>query len=176
MTDRLSKNPAYRRLPTGRRTTGQHLSCWLAHDHLLVVEVSGYTERYSRFQLQDVQAVVLKPTPARAYVAIAAAVVLLIVLALIASLWVANNGPDPVPGFVFLGLLAAAPMSALLWAAWCGPLCSIRISTAVQVAALPALHNLIKARAFALALREATLGSQPGPGHAPQPTSDAARP
>lgn len=163
MHDRLSMDPAYRRLKTGRRSVFRpHLSCWLAADHLVVVEVVGYSERYSRFDLRDIQALVLQPSRMRATAAwigtIGLVPALALLVAILASVTVAG-----MESLVVVAFLAFPPIAALAWAAWAGPLCSIRISTAVQVARLPALHNLPLARAFAREVLDAALAREASP-------------
>lgn len=178
MNDRLSRDPAYRRVATGRRTPSQHLSCWLAKDHLLVVEGVGYSERYSRFDLRDIQAVLLQPSKARRIVALVsglALIPLLAGLALLLARWISTNDGDFLVGGVLVGGLAVIPSVLLAWSAWCGPLCSIRISTAVQVARLPALHHRGRAREFARGLQSAAVAATPAPapslGTMPNPGS-----
>jgi hypothetical protein len=164
MNDRLSKDPAYRRLPTGRRTPNQHLSCWLARDHLLVVEGMGYSERYSRFDLRDIQAVLIQPSGARQIVAMVAGLAAVPALALVGLMlarWLGTRDNDYLVGLVLISAASLAPLVALAWAAGCGPLCHVRISTAVQVAKLPGLHQRTKARAFATALRDAAVALSP---------------
>lgn len=169
MNDRLSKDPAYRRVATGRRTPSQHLSCWLANDHLLLVEGVAYSERYSRFDLRDIQSVLLQPSKGRRIVALVSGLSLLAVLAVLGLLlarWISTNEGDFLVGVVLLGGLALIPAVLLLWSAWCGPLCSIRISTAVQVARLPSLHHLGRARDFARVLQAAAVAATPAPATA----------
>lgn len=166
MNDRLSRDPAYRRVPTGRRTPSQHLSCWLAKDHLLVVEGVGYAERYSRFDLRDIQAVLIQPSKARRIVALVSGLALVPLLAglgLLLARWLSTNDGDFLVGGVLVGGLAVIPAVLLAWSAWCGPLCSIRISTAVQVARLPALHHRGRAREFAWVLQAAAVAATPSP-------------
>ena len=165
MNDRLSKDTAYRRLKTGRRSIFRpHLSCWLAADHLVVVEVLGYAERYSRFDLRDIQALVLQPSRARSAAAWIGTLGLLPAIALLVAMITSSTitGLESIVAFAFLAFF---PLATLAWAAWAGPLCSIRISTAVQVARLPALHNLPRARAFARELRGAALARQANPAN-----------
>ena len=169
MNDRLAMDPAYRRLKTGRRSIFQtHLSCWLAADHLLVVEVVGHSERYSRFDLRDIQAVVLQPSRARSTATWIGTIGLLPALALLVAL-LSSVTVAGMESLVVLAFLALPPIAALAWAAWAGPLCSNRISTAVQVARLPALHNLPLARAFARELLDAALAREAGPADPANP-------
>ena len=52
----------YRRLPgRGRTPLGSH-SLWIGEDHLLLVELRGFTETYRRFYFRDVQAIILRRT------------------------------------------------------------------------------------------------------------------
>ena len=47
----------YKRLASNRGLGKLH-SLWLAEDHLLVVESTGYSEEYTRYYLKDIQAII----------------------------------------------------------------------------------------------------------------------
>lgn len=159
MSHRLSKDPAYRRLRPGRRTPSGHLSCWLAANHLLVVQSMGYAEQYRRFDLHDIAAVVLNPSPVR-WIVMAASAAVGIPLGGVA-LWAAftqfNNPSEDwaAPVAIFSGLLSVIPLIALVWFAFAGSLVRIRIVTGVQDTALPGFFNQTRARAFAAELQSA---------------------
>ena len=68
----------YRRLTRARNRSRFALvatsraSLWLAKDHLLQIDTSGYTENYKRFHFRDIQALVLCKTDAWLYQAVVA--------------------------------------------------------------------------------------------------------
>lgn len=55
--------PAYRKLTPKRRGVLRFSQAWLAQDHLLVVVSEWFSERYQRFALADIQAIVLADGP-----------------------------------------------------------------------------------------------------------------
>ena len=55
----------YRRLTGRARTIGGYSQLWIADDHILLVRSTRFTERYQRFALADIQAVVITEEPSR---------------------------------------------------------------------------------------------------------------
>jgi hypothetical protein len=58
-------NSLYKRLTGKRRSIVSFTQLWMAPDHILLVRSSRITERYQRFALSDIQAVVVTATPDR---------------------------------------------------------------------------------------------------------------
>lgn len=58
----LSKDPTYQRIKARTRTVLGSASYWLAQDHLLVVDIESTMERYRRFNLEDLEAVIIRDT------------------------------------------------------------------------------------------------------------------
>ena len=65
MQERLQNDPAYRRLKCSSNYVVGHVSYWLASDHLLLVDVIGFVERYRQFRLADIELIVIRPTRTR---------------------------------------------------------------------------------------------------------------
>ena len=61
----LKRDPNYRKLKLGGRSWLNNSTYWIGPNHLLVVEISNYTERYRRFYFKDVQAILVQSTPTR---------------------------------------------------------------------------------------------------------------
>jgi hypothetical protein len=57
--------PPYRKLTRKRRSIAGHTQLWMGPDHLLLVNSSRLTERYQRFSLADIQAIVVSAGPDR---------------------------------------------------------------------------------------------------------------
>jgi hypothetical protein len=55
----------YRRLTPKKRSIGGHTQLWMGTDHLLLVNSSRFTEKYQRFSLADIQAIVVSDGPDR---------------------------------------------------------------------------------------------------------------
>src|ERR1700710_1578732 len=54
----MAKEPkVYERLSRTHRKFGGYASLWLASDHILQVQSTGYSEQYQRFYLQDIKGV-----------------------------------------------------------------------------------------------------------------------
>jgi len=128
----------YRRLPGRGRTPLGSDSLWIGEDHLLLVELRGFTETYRRFYFRDVQAIILRRTDRAGRVA-----VLLGVLGLVFLGFAADAGPvwnvvwGGVSGLLFLGLAVNVAL---------GPSCSCVLRTALQTVRLRPLGRLRRAR------------------------------
>jgi hypothetical protein len=134
----------YRRLPGRRRGFLQGASAWIAPDHLLVVKSLRFREEYKRYQLQDIQAIVIAHRP-RFHISTRAAG--------IAVVWL-----------IALAVLLRFPWSApLLWTAaaalviaWvylsAARSCTCRIYTAVSRDDLPSVYRAWVAKRFLRAI------------------------
>ncbi|MEW6303186.1 MAG: hypothetical protein AB1705_06935, partial [Verrucomicrobiota bacterium] len=149
----LPKDPTYHRVP-GKGTDFTGVSTlWLGEDHLLVVEVSGFTERYKRFSYRDIQAIVLRPT-----VTGRAINVVLGVLAALCLLFAANTS-DAVIITVLAGTAGLFGLGIVINTTK-GPTCACQLRTAVKAEPLKALGRLATARQGIALIRERVEGAQ----------------
>lgn len=136
---RLKHDPSYRRLKLGGRGTFSSTSYWLGPDHLLVVEVSNYQERYRRFYFRDLQAVIVQKTSVRLiFNAVAggiAALLLIIFLRLLIG-DAADSAMVVAPGVPLVGLLIGLVVNNLR-----GSTCTVHLRTAVQTQKLAGLSR-----------------------------------
>ena len=51
--------PSYKKLTGKRRSWIQYSQLWLAADHLLMIQSSRFTEEYSRYKFEDIEAIVV---------------------------------------------------------------------------------------------------------------------
>ena len=51
----------YQKLTPKQRRIGGYTQAWLGSDHLLILDLGSYAERYQRFALADIQAIVIVP-------------------------------------------------------------------------------------------------------------------
>ena len=111
---RLHQDPQYRRLPVSQRSIGRQVSLWLAADHLLVVDVAGFIERYRRYRLEDLRAVVVRPTRTGRVVALVLGGLLLAACALLGLVLVLVAREGFSPATVPFLVVAAIPAVLLL--------------------------------------------------------------
>jgi hypothetical protein len=135
----------YRKLPGHRRGFIWGASVWLGADHLLLVRSTRFREEYKRYQLRDIQAIVVAKA-SRFHISTRSAA--------IAALWmiayVTTRGAESVTGIPFatiFGILAAALLLAwlVISAAFS---CRCRIYTAVSGDELPSLYRTWTAHQF----------------------------
>jgi hypothetical protein len=134
----------YQRLPgRGPRVDGSLLTgfsrLWLAGDHLLLVERTGYTESYKRFYFRDIQAVMIRKTANAAMTSS-----ILGIFALVFILWAL--AVDNLPGRVTLWIIGGIFAFFTLISLWRGPSCVVHIKTSVQTEQLPPWNRLRAAR------------------------------
>ncbi|WP_438479663.1 hypothetical protein [Oleiharenicola lentus] len=141
----------YRKLTRMRRTIGMMAQLWLGPDHLLQVQSTGYTEKYQRFYLRDIQSLQVVHTARRLYIALTFGAIALIAV-LIA---IGNYAQWPVYAWI-AGLIAPF----LVWNQVLGPCCRVVIVTAVQQEKLPALSRLAKTRRVIAELQPLIEGAQ----------------
>lgn len=158
----------YRRLtrPQNRSrfalVTTSKSSLWLAKDHLLVIDTSGYTESYKRFRFRDVQALVLCRTDSWLYRA-----VILAGLASLSGLLAIVIG-GPIAAWIF-GIIAALFGFFLLVDLIAGPTSKCYLRTAVQTEPLASLSRLRRAERVLSTLRPLILQAQSEGSRAPAP-------
>jgi hypothetical protein len=127
----------YRRLPGSKWTPLGSVTLWAGEDHLLLVELRGFTEIYRRFYFRDVQAIVLRGverTGERVLFGIFALILLLLAVA---------TGR---PWTIFWGSLSALLFLALVVDLARGPGCACTLRTALQTVELRSLRRLRTAR------------------------------
>lgn len=140
-----SAEPPYRRLPgRGRKTSGcvslgaTVNTIWLGSDHLLLREsVYGLSESYKRFYFRDIQALVIRRSPAwLGWICVATALSLIFFF-----VWVVTNWSGW--GWPFLSALCFLITMVQLAR---GPTCVTYLITAVQRELLGSLNRLRKAQ------------------------------
>jgi hypothetical protein len=160
----LKKDPNYQRLKAGRRGVFGQSSYWLGANHLLVVEVANYVERYRRFYYSDVQAIVVQHSNLRLWTNLVLGFFTFAALAIGVLLAVTplRNGfteGDYIAVGVWLGV-------ALLFAVFLlvntlrGPTCSVHVRTAVQTQKLSGLSRWRAADTFVAALQPLIVAAQ----------------
>ncbi len=127
----LKKDPNFTRLKKlgGRGYLGR-VSYWLGVDHLLVVEVTNYNERYRRFYFRDLQAVIVQRNRNRMWGNIAIAVLGCLFLSLLVLAGFGNS--NALPLIVIFSIVFLLAVIVLLINTVGGPMCSIHLRTAVQ--------------------------------------------
>src|SRR6187402_736892 len=81
----LKTDSNYRRMKIGGRGWNGSASYWLGSDHLLVVEVVNYVERYRRFYFRDIQAMVVQQSRQQLWVNFALGMLTLLILVIVGS-------------------------------------------------------------------------------------------
>ena len=131
----MTHDQTYRRLPGKRRTLGTFHSLWIGDDHLLAVESTGYSERYTRFYLADIRGVLCRRTRNGTLWGLLFA--LLACLFLIFALAVRSHGLA-----VFCGVLAGSFLFALLANLVRGPTCVCHLLMPLGSQRLPSLGRV----------------------------------
>jgi hypothetical protein len=146
----LTKDPGYKRLKLGGRSWVNNATYWIGSNHLLVVEVANYVERYRRFYFRDIQTILVQNSPARLGWNIGFGVVAgLLLMGLLASAFSGSRDNVSVTiWFAFFLLFAACLMINTLR----GPSCSVHVRTAVQTQKLAGVSRWRKADALVTAL------------------------
>ena len=179
MQDRLKNDPAYRRLKSSPNYVLGHVSYWLAADHLLLVDVIGFVERYRQFRLADIELIVIRPTRTRMIFGALGACVAAPLVILAAWLWsqyLSTSYADWAVGASIASAFAALASTALALILARGQICQTRLVTGVQEIRLPGMFRVRDAQALADALAAQTQSLAPQPGPAPQPLAPDAPP
>jgi len=124
---------AYRRLPGRKAGFLSYSRLWLGTDHLLLARTTGFSEEYKRFYFRDIQAVITRRTQLHEILNIIFAFT-----AIVFGVWsvVSDSGLR-----VFLYLMAATFVVALLVNWLRGPTCVCHLRTAVQTEELSPLKR-----------------------------------
>jgi len=126
----LKNDPDFTRLKKlGGRTSMGSASYWLGRDHLMVVEVSNYNERYRRFYFRDLQAVIVQRNNFRMWGNIVAAALGSVSFI---PMVVAFGTPEAWPIIAFFTILLLSSMIGIFFNTLRGPTCSTHLRTAVQ--------------------------------------------
>lgn len=141
-----SRPDTYRRLPGRSFGVTRWDTVWIGADHLLTVQASPDGDTYRRFFFRDIEAVIMRRTPARMWINIVFVLFTLGGLLLWSILSVQG-----VIGLV--GLIALAPLGFVLVNSAFGPTCEVRIQTAVQSERIVALSRENTARTTIAHLR-----------------------
>jgi hypothetical protein len=137
----MPKTPrTYERLTRPATSVGSYRSLWLAKDHLLLVNSSGYSEDYQRIQFSDIRGFFVIPSDRRLlwnvpwiFFGLFSGVFLINTL---------NSGKEPYVS----GTILAFSLLLLAWNYFLGPTCIAYVVTGVQTAQLPSLVRRRKAR------------------------------
>ena len=132
----------YQRLPGSRLVSfGTRSSLWLAPDHLLALERTIASERYRRFYLRDIEAVVIRRTPRRG-----AFNFVCFILIVISALPAIELGRESRTALIWSSVLVALWLLLALVNTLRGAGCDTRIRTAVQIEPLPSLGRIPAAK------------------------------
>jgi hypothetical protein len=130
-------------------------SLWLAADHLLCVESTGYTENYKRFYFRDIQSFTLQKTGEGAVINFVLSIV--IFLFAVGALLTQGFGIK-----IFLLIFAGFFGVLLLVNLLLGATCRCYLRTAVQVEQLPSLARVRKAQKIFARLHPLIAAAQGG--------------
>jgi hypothetical protein len=164
MQERLQNDPAYRRLKCSSNYVVGHVSYWLASDHLLLVDVIGFVERYRQFRLADIELIVIRPTRTRMLlgsIGACVAIPLVILAAFLWTLYLGTTDSEYAVGASIASVFAALALMALTLILARGQICQTRLVTGVQEIRLPGMFRLRDAQALADALAAQTQALAP---------------
>lgn len=183
----LKRDPNYQNLKAGSRSMLGQSSYWLGPNHLLVVEVTNYVERYRRFYFRDVQAILVQHSQRRFWwnlglgIGLAGALLIFLALAFPALQQGFNNADYFITGAWLAVVLLFTTF--LLVNTLRGPTCAVYLRTAVQTQKLPGLGRQRKADGFVAALQTHIAAAQApsaaevqSPAPAPPPSAPAVLP
>ncbi len=126
----------YQRIGGTARTVGSAFSLWLCEDHVLQVDASFGAEKYRRWYLREIRAVIVQRTMGRAVWNLVWGIVGGLALAAaagLASLAAASTVSDGrIPLYILAGLagaLAVLCAVVMLWNSLLGPTCAIFVQT-----------------------------------------------
>ena len=158
----LKKDPNYRQLKPGGAGLFGVSTFWLAPDHLLVVEVSGYVEKYRRFYFRDIQALIVQQTNLRLLwgLGLGACIAVLLGILMLVTLGSSSADPGTVGVFVVFMLCLGVPLLVNILR---GPTCTVSVRTAVQTQKIPNLTRRKKADKLVELLKPVIAAAQETP-------------
>src|SRR5436190_779884 len=132
----------YKKLTGKKRSFLGFSQAWLGDDHLLIIDSTNYVEKYHRFALEDIQAIVIAEGPN-------VLVWQIVALAISAAwgLWAVVDA-ETTFGKIFWGLAGGAFFLAALQDLLRGQRCTCSLQTAVSRECLRSVARLPKARKF----------------------------
>lgn len=152
----------YQRLARPSNTSGlmglsTRSSLWLAKDHILRVDSTGYSERYKRFYFRDIQSITIQVTLRRTYwnLFLGASSGLLILGGIPYSISQKFGPGEWIAG----GVLAMLFVIPLIVNNILGTTCTCKVKTAVQIEPLP-MRRLRKARKVLARVQPLVLAAQ----------------
>ncbi len=162
----LKRDPNFTRLKKlgGRGYLGR-VSYWLGVDHLLVVEVTNYNERYRRFYLRDLQAVIVQRNRNRMWGNIVAGV--MAIVPALGTLALLSDGEYA--GAALVGGILALFGVFMLVNTLRGPMCSVHLRTAVQTQKLANINRWRRAEFLIETLTPLVQSLQASASEAPSP-------
>jgi hypothetical protein len=153
----MPKTPrTYERLSRPATSVGSYRSLWIAADHLLLVNSTGYNEDYQRIQFSDIKGFFVIPSDRRL-----AWHVTWIILGLFSGVFMTNtlySGRQPYVS----GTLFALSLFFFGWNQLLGPSCIAFVVTGVQTARLPSLVRRRRVRKALARLQPLIEGVQSG--------------
>jgi hypothetical protein len=159
----------YERLTRPATSVGSYRSLWVAADHLLLVNSTGYSEDYQRIQFSDIKGFFVITSDRRLLWHVP-----WIVVALFGGVFLANtlfSGKQPYVS----GTILALSLVLIAWNQLLGPTCTAFFVTGVQTAPLPSMVRLRKTRKVLARLQPLIAGLQAGLA-APPPLPPAEMP
>ena len=154
----LKKDSHYKRIKLGGRSWFNSASYWIGPNHLLVVEVSNYVERYRRFYFRDIQAILVQNSRVRLGWDIGLGTATCLMLAgLLFSAFGGSRDNVFITIWFSLFLLFAV---CLIINTLRGPSCSVHVRTAVQNQKLSGVGRWRKADALIATLAPLITASQ----------------
>jgi hypothetical protein len=146
----LKKDSNYKKVRLGGRSWLNQSTYWIGPNHLLVVEVSNYVERYRRFYFRDVQAILVQNSAVRLgwNIGLGIFASLLLVGLLVEGLSAARDDVLVTLWFFFFFSFVVCLIINTLR----GPSCTVHIRTAVQNQKLSGISRWRKADTLVAAL------------------------
>lgn len=160
----LRNDPEYRRLKVGGHGALGSASYWLGKEHLLVVVITSYVEKYQRFAYADIQGLVVRKTRVHyvwgfAFAALALGA-LLAAFQILRSQPIASLGPGQQAGLVSLLALAILSLGLMITNAVSGATCVCHLRTALQTFSCPQIRRWKKAQRLLAELTPVIMGAQ----------------
>lgn len=158
----LKKDPNYKQLKLGGAGLLGVSTFWLAADHLLVVEVSGYVEKYRRFYFRDIQALIVQQTSLRLWWSLGLGACIAVLLGILMLVTLGSGSTDTVTVSVFVVFMLCFGVP-LLVNILRGPTCTVLVRTAVQTQKIPNLTRRKKAERLVEILKPVITAAQEAP-------------
>jgi hypothetical protein len=160
----LRNDPEYHRLKLGGHGAVGSASYWLGKEHLLVVVIAGYVEKYQRFGYADIQGLIVRKTRVHyiwgfGFAALAISS-LLAILQTLRGQPLASLGTGAQVALVALLLLSAASIVLIIMNAVAGAGCICYLRTALQTFPLPQVRRWKKAQALVKELTPRIVAAQ----------------